>query len=83
MGLFYLKESKQQLVGYANAGYLSDPHKARLQIGYVFNCNETDISWSSFDQTLVATSLNHSKIIAIHEESHECIWLRPMIQHIQ
>ena len=29
MGLFYSKESKQQLFGYANAGYLSNPHKAR------------------------------------------------------
>ena len=29
MGLFYSKESKQQLLGYADAGYLSDPHKAR------------------------------------------------------
>ena len=29
MGLLYSKESKQQLLGYAYAGYLSDPHKAR------------------------------------------------------
>ena len=29
MGLFYSKESKQQLLGYADAGYLSDSHKAR------------------------------------------------------
>ena len=28
MGLFYSKESKQQLLRYADAGYLSDPHKA-------------------------------------------------------
>ena len=28
MGLFYSKESKQQLLGYADAGYLSDSHKA-------------------------------------------------------
>ena len=26
---------------------------------------------------------NHSKILAIHEASRECIWLRFMIQHIQ
>ena len=32
---------------------------------------------------MVATSSNHSKIIAIHEASRECIWLRLMIQHIQ
>ena len=43
MGLFYSNESKQQLFGYADAGYLSDPHKARSQTRYVFNCNETAI----------------------------------------
>ena len=32
---------------------------------------------------MVAISSNHSKIIAIHESSRECIWLRSMIQHIQ
>ena len=44
MGLFYSKESMQQLFGYADTGYLSDPHKAISRTGYVFNCNETSIS---------------------------------------
>ena len=30
MGLFYSKAMEPQLLGYADAGYLSDPHKARL-----------------------------------------------------
>jgi hypothetical protein len=38
MGLFYQKNTKSKLVGYADAGYLSDPHKARSQSGYVFTC---------------------------------------------
>ena len=37
IGLFYSKESKQQLLGYANVGYLLDPHKARSQTKYVLN----------------------------------------------
>ena len=45
MRFFYSRESKQQLLGYADAGYLSDPHKGKSQIGYVFNCNGTAISW--------------------------------------
>ena len=47
MGLFYSRESKQQLIGYADAGYLSYPHKGRSQTRYVFNCNGTAISWRS------------------------------------
>ena len=83
MSLFYLRESKQQLLGYAYAGYLSDPYKGRSQTGYLFNCNGTTISWRSVKQTMVATSSNHSEILAIHEASRECIWLRSMIQHIR
>nr|CAN61870.1 hypothetical protein VITISV_002413 [Vitis vinifera] len=44
------RKSKQQLLGYADAEYLSDSYK---------------------------------EILAIHEASHECVWLRSMIQHIQ
>ena len=83
MGLFYSNKSKEKLLGYEDAGYLSDPHKARSQTGYVFNYNGTAISWRSVKQTMVATSSNHSEIIAIHEASRECIWLRLMIHHIQ
>ena len=83
LGLFYSNGSKSQLIGYADAGYLSDPHKARSQTGYVFTCGGTAISWRSVKQTLTATSSNHSEIIAIHETSRECVWLRSMIQHIR
>ena len=83
MGLFYSNKSKEKLLGYADARYLSDPHKTRSQTGYVFNYNGTVISWRSVKQTMVATSSNHSEIIAIHEASRECIWHRSMIHHIQ
>ena len=32
---------------------------------------------------MVATSSNHSELLAIHEARRECIWLRSMIQHIR
>ena len=83
MGLFYSKVPKPELLGYTDAGYLSDPHKARSQSGYVFTCGNTAISWRSFKQTMVATSSNHSELLALHEASRECMWLRSMIQHIR
>ena len=49
----------------------------------MFNYNGTAISWRFIEQTIVATSSNHLEILATHEISHECIWLRSMIQHIQ
>jgi hypothetical protein len=71
MRLFYSKGSNSQLVGYANAGFLSDSHKGRSRTGYLFTCGSTAISWRSVKQILVATSSNHSEIIAIHEASRE------------
>ncbi|KAM6548216.1 hypothetical protein CsatB_019892 [Cannabis sativa] len=70
-GLFYSNNCGSQLIGYADAGYLSDPHKARSQTGYLFTCGDTAISWRSTKQTLVATSSNHAEILAIHEMVHK------------
>ena len=60
MGLFYLRESKQQLLGYADAENLSEPYKGKSQTWYVFNYSDTAISWRSIKQTMVVTSSNHS-----------------------
>ena len=32
---------------------------------------------------MVATSSNHSEILAMHKASRECVWLRSMIQYIK
>ncbi|KAJ9541904.1 hypothetical protein OSB04_028410 [Centaurea solstitialis] len=82
-GLFYANNSGHQLIGYADAGYLSDAHKCRSQTGYLFTSDGTAISWRSTKQTIAATSSNHLEIIAIHEASRECVWLRSITQHIQ
>ena len=83
LGLFFLKKNDLTMVGYADAGYPSDPHNARSQTGFVFLCGGTAISWRSSTQTLVATSSNHSEIIALYEATCECVWLQRMIKHIQ
>ncbi|KAM3249554.1 secreted RxLR effector protein like [Capsicum annuum] len=83
MGLFYSKDCSSDLVGYADVGYLSDPHKTRSQTGYVLICGGTAISWRSKKQSIVATSLNHAEIITIHEASRECVWLRSIIHLIR
>ena len=60
MRLFYSKAMEPQLLGYADAGYLSNPHKARSQTGYIFTYGNTAISWRSVKQTMVVTSSNNS-----------------------
>jgi hypothetical protein len=81
-GLFYSRNQDPILLGYTDAGYLSDPHNGRSQTGFVFLQGGTAISWKSSKQTLVSTSTNHSEIIALYEASRECVWLRRMVNHI-
>ena len=73
MGLFYSKTLEPQSFGYADAGYLSDPHKVLSHIGYIFTYGNTITSWRLVKQTMVATSSNHSEILAMHEASRECV----------
>ena len=63
----YTETPNNVLVGFADAGYLYDPHKGRSQTGYVFTMGNTAISWRSTKQTLVATSSNHVETIVLHE----------------
>ena len=62
---------------------MSNPHNTRSQTGYVFLYGGTVISWRSIKHIMVTTSSNHSKIIALYEASRECVWLRPLVQHIR
>ena len=32
---------------------------------------------------LVATYSNHAEILALHEASHECFWLKAIMEHIR
>ena len=83
MVLFDFKTLEPQFFGYADAGYLSDPHKAQSHIVNIFTYGNTAMSWRLVKQTMVATSSNHSEILVMHEASRECVWLRSMIQHIR
>ena len=83
MGLFYTNKDSADLVGHVDAGYLSDPHKARSQTGYLFTYGVTAISLRSTKQYIVVTSSNHAEIIVIHEASRECVWLRSVIHSIK
>jgi hypothetical protein len=83
LGLWFPKGGNLTMVSYVDAGYMSDPHNARSQTDFLFLCGGAATSWRSVKQTLVATSTNHSKIIALYEATREWVWLRRMINHIQ
>ncbi|XP_074337091.1 secreted RxLR effector protein 161-like [Apium graveolens] len=83
LGLFFPNNSSSRLVGYADAGYMSDPHFGRSQTGYLFTYCDTAISWKSTKHTMAITSSNHAELLEIHEASRKYIWIRSVIQHIR
>ncbi|XP_074352379.1 secreted RxLR effector protein 161-like [Apium graveolens] len=48
IGLFYSKDSKVELVGYADGGYRSDPHKGISQTCDIFTYEDTAISLKGY-----------------------------------
>ncbi|XP_047336640.1 secreted RxLR effector protein 161-like [Impatiens glandulifera] len=83
MGLYCPYVSGAEFIGYADAGYLSEPQNGRSQMGYVFKYDGQVISWRSMKQTFISTSTNHLEIITIHEASRECVWLKSIMHHIR
>jgi hypothetical protein len=81
-GLYFPKVRRNEPIGFADAGYLSDPDDTKSQTGYIFLQGTTAISWKSSKQTLTTTSSNHAEVIALYEACRECVWLRQLIDHI-
>ena len=69
MSLFYSNKSNFDLVGLENSEYLSDLHKTRSQIGYLFTSRGTVTSWLLVKQAITDTSPNHAEIFAMHDAS--------------
>ncbi|GJY38322.1 retrovirus-related pol polyprotein from transposon TNT 1-94 [Tanacetum coccineum] len=68
MGLYFTNPSNTNLVGFADAGYMSDPHNGISQTGYVFTSGGTAISWRSVKQTIA----NEAPTI-LYEDNATCI----------
>jgi len=83
LGLFFPHKGDKDLVGYADAGFLSDPSSGRSQTGHVFLYGGTSLSWRSVKQTLVATSSNHAEILALYEAAKEAVFLRSVVNYLK
>ena len=88
-GLFYRRGENggtpqvDNIIGYADAGYLSDPHRARSQTGFIFMMAKAALAWRSTKQTLVATSTNLAELIALYEATKECVWIRNFMKYVR
>ena len=76
LGLLYSRDGVSKFIGYADAGYKSDPKSGKSQTGYIFLKNGAPVSWKSIKKIVTTTSTNHAELIAFHEASRELVWLR-------
>ena len=73
MGLFYSRESKQQLLGYADAEYLSDPYKEILTIHEASReCVWLRSMIQHIQETCRLPSINGNATV-LHEDNVACI----------
>jgi hypothetical protein len=71
LGLYYRRDTKCEITGYADSGFKTDEVSGKSQTGYIFIKNGTPISWKSVKQTVTATSTNHAKLLAFHKTARE------------
>ena len=74
--LLYSRNGTREFVGYADAGYKSDPRTGKSQTEYIFLKNGAPVSWKFVKQTVTATSTNHAELITFHEATRKLVWLR-------
>jgi len=67
------------LVGYSDADYANCKDTSRSISGHCFSLGTGTISWCSRKQRLVADSTCYAEYIALHETTHEAIFLRQLL----
>jgi hypothetical protein len=70
------------LVGYSDSDYANCPSSSKSIGGYCFTLGSGVISWASRKQKTVANSSCYAEYIALHEASHEIVFLRELMPHL-
>ncbi len=68
-----------RLVGYSDSNYANCPVTSRSISGYCFTLGSGTISWMSKKQRVVANSFCYAEYIALHDSSHELVFLRQLL----
>ena len=71
------------LLGYSDSDYANCPDTSRSIGGYCFSLGSGMISWSSRKQSTVADSSCYAEYIALHNASHEVIFLRQLLEGLR
>ena len=67
------------LIGWSDADYANCKDTSRSVSGYCYSLGGAMVSWRSRKQRLVADSTCYAEYIALHESSHEAMFLRQLL----
>ena len=70
------------LLGHSDSDYANCPDTSRSIGGYCFSLGGGAISWASRKQKTVADSSCYAEYIALHEASHEVVFLRELLANL-
>jgi hypothetical protein len=76
------KGGLQELVGFTDADWASDPVDRYSTSGYVFILGGAAVSWTSKRQKSIATSSTEAEYMALALGTKEAIWLRRLLHEL-
>jgi len=76
------RQRPPSLIGYSDVDYANCKDTSRSISGYCYSLGGGMLSWCSQKQRLVADSTCYAEYIALHESSHEAIFLRQLLDDI-
>ena len=77
-GLMYVRDEKEQCVGYCDADWAGDKSDRKSTSGYVFIMSGAPVSWCSRKQLCVALSTAEAEYVALASATQEAVWLREL-----
>lgn len=82
-GIKYVKEEKNELVGYSDSDWAGSIDDRKSTSGYIFCLGSKIISWSSKKQKTIALSSAEAEYIAATDAACEAVWLRRVLLDLQ
>ena len=71
-----------KLIGYSDSDYANCPVSSKSIGGYCYSLGSGAVSWSSRKQKTVADSSCYAEYIALHDASHEAVFLRQLLSGV-
>jgi hypothetical protein len=77
--LMYERSDSLEIVGYSNSDFAGCLDTDRSTSGYVFKLTGGAISWSSYKQTVMTSSMMYAEFVAYYEAMGQAIWLKKFV----